>query len=107
MGERPRLVAALGAEARGFFPPTNGLGNCKRPPVAGKEAMQLETTQEETGFLRSTSGPPDSSSPDDHDKLGHALVLVVDKLDGFAAWHPKHGLAFATDPQQLAFHALR
>jgi len=36
MGERPRLVAALGAEARGFFPPTNGLGNCKRPPVGGE-----------------------------------------------------------------------
>ena len=51
MGERPRLVAALGAEARGFFPPTNGLGNCKRPPVGG------ELLGREGGHLSSDQRP--------------------------------------------------
>jgi hypothetical protein len=45
MGERPRLVAALGAEARAFFPPTNGLGNCKRPPVGG-ELLRRQSDQD-------------------------------------------------------------
>jgi hypothetical protein len=63
--------------------------------------MQLEVTQEETGFLRPASGSPDSSSPNDHNEVGYALIVLVDKLDVLSAGDPENRLALAMDPQKV------
>ena len=96
--ERPLGVPEGRGQKKAAAPEARGRPS---PPVRKEKGPQPGG---QGAFRRAQAG---RGSPDDHDKLGHALVLVVHKLDGFAAWHPKHGLTFAMDPQKLTFHALR
>ena len=58
--------------------------------------------QRKEALFRPTSGSSDSSSPDDHDKLGYTLVLVVHELDVLPAGDPKNWLALAVDSKDFA-----
>jgi hypothetical protein len=71
------------------------------PPVRKEKGPQPEG---QGAFRRAQDG---RGSPDNHNEIGHALVLVVDKLDVLPAGDPKNWLAFTVDPQELTFHALR
>jgi hypothetical protein len=43
-----------------------------------------------------------ASLPDDDNEIGHALVVLVHKLDVLPAGDPKNWLAFTMDPQKVA-----